>query len=436
MNSDGSGKTLNACLHSNVVCINPYELIRKYHCKVCNELMMCDCEKEFALRFLPHQLEQGTELNTGRRIPVTLGFQKGICNKCQGLPEKAYPKAAIYARTSKIHRYYWREIQFGTIRRFGEWVERHNYKDWLIAKAENKEKFKSIEKEVIKQIKGLHNRSPKYTFREESQQKVLSDCNVEIVELKGVYVRKEGQRAGILDDDTTCSPEEFAANHFKKQGYEVIHSESVPFHALFGIFMWLLIQDHCDPLVQMVGFGDRAAFESGIQGKQIQTFLPQDFGKSGYALRRAEAINEHFSSMLDFRDKDDLFWAFDYWIEPSSGLRQYLWAHRERDLARARKIASVLPIETILKILRYLVGNYWQRYLGWPDLLVYKSEEYFFNEVKSSKDKLSEEQKNWVRDNNTHLHLPFKLAKIHKKAQVDSVEDVQSDNKSIEEDAH
>jgi hypothetical protein len=28
----------------------------------------------------------------------------------------------------------------------------------------------------------------------------------------------------------------------------------VPFHALFGVMMWLVIQDASDPLVQIVGF--------------------------------------------------------------------------------------------------------------------------------------------------------------------------------------
>ncbi len=68
----------------------------------------------------------------------------------------------------------------------------------------------------------------------------------------------------------------------------------------------------------------------------------------------------------------------------------------------------------IIRILRYLVDGYWQRYLGWPDLLVFRDEEFFWVEVKASRDKLSEEQKSWIRDNKNLLQLPFKLVKIHK----------------------
>src|ERR1051326_9297009 len=90
------------CPHSSVVCINPYELIRKYKCNLCDAVMMCACEEQFARRFLPHQLDHGTDPQTKDEISVTVGFQKNVCNKCRGLPEEAHPMAQIYGRTSKI----------------------------------------------------------------------------------------------------------------------------------------------------------------------------------------------------------------------------------------------------------------------------------------------------------------------------------------------
>ena len=67
---------------------------------------MCACEEEFARRFLPHQLGEGTELETRRSVPVTIGFQKNVCKTCRGLPAEAHPMAEIYGRTSKVERYY------------------------------------------------------------------------------------------------------------------------------------------------------------------------------------------------------------------------------------------------------------------------------------------------------------------------------------------
>lgn len=378
---------------------------------------MCACEEEFARRLFPHQLSHATELDTRREMPVTLGFQKGICNTCRGLPEEAHPKAPIYGRTSKIVRYYWREIFFETLRRFEDWAHGQGHTDRLAARLEHQDVYNSIEREVIEEIKALHQRSPKYIFQEESQSEVLTKYQVEVVRLDGIYVKQAARGVAILDGDRAYSAEEFAALHFERLGYEVLFTESVPFHALFGIFMWLLIQDQADPKVKVITFGDRVAFDQGVKGKLIWTLLPEDFGTPGYALRRVTAIKEHFTLLSE--QKEELLWTFDYWVEPSADLRQYLWAHRPQDVTKAREIVSILPTDVTVRILEYLVADYWRRYCGWPDMLVHNQDEFFFAEVKSSKDKLREDQKNWIRGNSTELHLPFKLIKIHKKNVVE-----------------
>jgi hypothetical protein len=82
-----------------------------------------------------------------------------------------------------------------------------------------------------------------------------------------------------------------------------------------------------------------------------------------------------------------------------------------------------LPAKIVKKILGYLVKNYWQHYIGWPDLILYKgdSDDILFAEVKSSNDKLSDEQKKWIEGNFKELELPFNLVKIHKKGVLDKV---------------
>ena len=56
---------------------------------------------------------------------------------------------------------------------------------------------------------------------------------------------------------------------------------------------------------------------------------------------------------------------------------------------------------------------YWDRYSGWPDLFVYKNQDFFFAEVKSAGDELSKSQKQWIHGNREHLRLPFKLVRVH-----------------------
>ena len=58
--------------------------------------MMCACDEVRGHRFLPHQLSEGCELAIRERVPVTHGFQEGVCSECRGLPADPAPAAAIH----------------------------------------------------------------------------------------------------------------------------------------------------------------------------------------------------------------------------------------------------------------------------------------------------------------------------------------------------
>ncbi|WP_394842279.1 VRR-NUC domain-containing protein [Pendulispora brunnea] len=111
--------------------------------------------------------------------------------------------------------------------------------------------------------------------------------------------------------------------------------------------------------------------------------------------------------------------AFDHSFVESVPLRQYLWAHRPESNDIARKLLTILPPEHVARILRCLAGDYWRHYLGWPDLIAYRMDEYCFLEVKGSGDKLSENQKTWIDANRRELLLPFKIVKVHRRRTVE-----------------
>ena len=66
-------------------------------------------------------------------------------------------------------------------------------------------------------------------------------------------------------------------------------------------------------------------------------------------------------------------------------------------------------------MLRYLLHDYWRHYLGWPDLIAWRPDDFLLVEVKLSGDKLSDEQRLWIEQNTQRLHSPFRLAKIAKR---------------------
>lgn len=401
----------DACQHLNIECLNEYELIRKYRCGDCGEVMMCSCEEEFGRRFLAHQLDHGVELETQARIPVTLGFQPNVCNACRGLPLITAPTAAIPGRTSKIKRYYWRELYFMVTERSAEWHAKQPH----ATESGRREIRERIEKAALTELKELHAAAPKYDYYEPSQAEIIERYEVPVQPFYPQYAEKPEKGAVVMLDEVVVSPEVFVAHEFERDGWSSMELESAPFHALFGVMMWILIG--ADAKAQMVEFGSRAAYEAGETSFPIRTFLPPDFGTQGYSTRRKKEIDEHFAFITPDGepDRDHLIWLFDYWRGHSDDLREYLWAHRDNDVDRARRLLEILPPENVLAVLRYLIKDYWGRFVGWPDLLLWRGDEILMVEVKSSSDQLSTEQKKWIANNSTELRFPFRIAKLHRK---------------------
>ncbi len=369
---------------------------------------MCDCEREFALRFLPHQVTVGTDLRTKRRIPVTLGFQYSICNTCRNLPEPAAPKSPAAGPTSKIRRYYWREIHKLAVVRFAEWAEKEGTPDLSPFSSAGREAWEEIEESAVEEMKALHRSAPKYQYEAESTARFVAENAIEVVHLSAAYGPTTGPRAVVIDAGRELNVDEFVAAHYRSTGWTVVRLESKPLHALFATFLHQLINDATDPESSLVGFGRPK--RDGGEEEEVWMQFPLDFGSAGYGSRRAAEIEREIQLLP--RTREELLWLFDYWLEPSANLRRYLHADEDDTRSRARVIVEALPPETIRRILEFLVGSYWERYLGWPDLLVHNERGFCLVEVKSARDKLSPVQMRWIAENKEHMHLPFVIVRV------------------------
>jgi Holliday junction resolvase-like predicted endonuclease len=370
---------------------------------------MCSCDKEHGERFLPHQLKTGSWKGTNERVPVTLGFQDKVCPVCRGQKAEVAPKASMHGATTKVVRYYWREIFFETTRRFYNAHPELDPLDHNSSEFNFPEERRAIEKQVISEVKKQHEINPKYEYSEITQQEVIETTNTEVILVNAEHVSTGEKKVGIRSVDGILTVEKFAAAYFNKQGFNVLEVESVPFHVLFGVLMYLVIEDPDDSKGRIVQFGSRNDFDTNTREEGlITTILPDDFGSDLYYERQKKLIDWHISEL------QDLNWLFDYWLEYSSNLRQYLWAHREKDISTAKEVMAVLGVENIKKVLNYLAMNYWRNFCGWPDLLVFNDESFFFVEVKSSNDKLSEDQKNWLLGNMQHMGFKTKIFKVGK----------------------
>ena len=423
-----------ACTHNDDSLVNPWEIIRKYRCTDCSAVLTCACDSDFATFIVPHQAMRGVDRHTRDEVAVTHPLMPNVCPECRGEVPPAYPRVAHRGAASLVRRYYWREIRRATELKFLEWCQGEKlslFSDdgrplFFYLKHDHEEKYEEIEHAVIEDTRLAHEQNPKYDFTRPSDADVIKACDVTVESVKACYVPNAAGPALVLpldvdDPGQALRVEEFIERRLRAPGREVMFCESRPFQALYGSLMWLWVQAPGDSRLRLAGFGGRdgvGADERGI----IWTLLPHDFGSPAHARRRAEALESHLNMLPD--DTDEMLQAYDYWQEPSRALRQYLWAYTKEDQQRAQTLIETLGACRVKTIMRYLAEAYWERYLGWPDLLSWQPtsdgpQDVEFVEVKSSSDKLSDDQRSWIQGNHDHLRLPFRIVKVHRTKRLD-----------------
>lgn len=138
--------------------------------------------------------------------------------------------------------------------------------------------------------------------------------------------------------------------------------------------------------------GSTVGWRHGAQAPLIQFLLPEDFGTASFYERRRSEFDAHFAGLEQAADLGQVFEAL---LEGAGTLRDYLWVAEDDAEELARAALSTIPKDVILRMIRWVVADFWHRQPGWPDLLLLRSAEYRFVEVKSPNDKLSLEQMQW-----------------------------------------
>lgn len=436
----------HTCQHLSVSVLNPWELLRKYVCASCDAVMTCRCDADLAIHVLPHQAGRGVHPHSQDPVPVTVPLALGVCFRCRGEAPPPFPKSPHRGATSVVHRYYWHELWTQSQQGFIDWcrTQGHVMTDQAgrsrIAdlRRSHSDALERIESTVLSALRELHARSPLYDTSRVSDNDLLLGAGVRISRLHAAYLTPSpGPKAMVLpvgatDPALATSVEDFAAQHFRQLGFEVMKLESRPLQCLYGCLMWMWVSGF-DPETRLVFFGGREGAESDENGL-IPTWIPRDFGTANHSERRRDSLIEHLNFLPD--DTGELLWVYDYWLDPSRTLRQYLWAYTEVEEVKARELIRVLGAKQVKRVLRFLADDYWERYLGWPDLLIWRERneppmaptlssragasgyEARFVEVKSSRDRLSDDQRAWMRLNHEVLNLPAEVLKVHRAERV------------------
>ncbi len=388
----------NQCTHSNVRCLNHYEIFRKYLCEDCSGVFICECEKELALTFLPHQVNFAQEYGTRKQFRVT-GFAPKVCAECRGESEIPHPMAAIYGRKGKVERYYWREIYKTYCQNTLEWMNQNSEKVKDIL--EFQKRFPDIAKELEKKAKNhwktVAKQNPKYDMKETTNSEFLSRVPVREVQISAEYkqIEKDNQKVGkwVGQDGNLVSVEQIAIENYVAQGYSVLRCERTLISTWIATFLCKAIQDTADPRVREVFRNSTKGWTSKAKNTGlIRILLPEDFGAAEFYERRKDAIALAIEYM---QNAENLVTLFDELLEVGESLRDYLWVNNDEAVDIARTALGVLPKDVVISSVEWAIQDFWQRQPGWADLFVYNNEEYKFAEVKSPLDELSQEQMQW-----------------------------------------
>ena len=402
------------CLHAEVRCLNPYDLIRKFLCADCERAYTCDCDRHIGESFLPHQIQMAYEYGTNAPYAIE-GFASGICPECRGMPLEPYPKA----HGGKVARFYWREIFKTKCQLIEKWLTANG--KHVPTMIEFRRQFPQVDKELGKEAgrtwQRLHKISPRYNVEEMTEAQFLKSCALPIHDIDGSYsqVDHDGQRIGKWQGakGELLRVEEFAAEHYRSDGYTVIHAEGVLVSCWIATLMWSVIQDPSDPRQQKCVRMSTRGWPNERPNAPILSFLlPADFGSADYYNRRGEILENAIS---DLEAEKDLLTRYDSALAPGESLRDYLWVNEDRCVEAARTAVEVLPREHVIASLRWVLKDFNARRAGWPDLLVFRDEEYRFVEVKSPHDKLSHDQMRWFRWALDEAGISCILARVKRK---------------------
>jgi hypothetical protein len=218
------------------------------------------------------------------------------------------------------------------------------------------------------------------------------------IKLQRVEDQQKG-KAKYLVNGNEYFTEEAVINHYESLGYKAIWSENSYWWMLMSLFFWDVIFARIRGAVSVVRGGiqieldpDDIEFERIFEHTIQLNGMPSDFFAPEFYERRQNLIKNKIQELLytNLEQKLNDSYKNNYGknCRPIEDWKKY---KIDELLISIQKIDK----EKLLKILERLITNFNDNRSGLPDLIVFNSENFFFSEVKSEKDKLSDKQIDW-----------------------------------------
>lgn len=197
------------------------------------------------------------------------------------------------------------------------------------------------------------------------------------IEIKAEPVYLNG-KLRYLHDCKALNVEDYAIEYYKKSGWIGYHSENLILTSIFGVLMW-----------EFLYFDLPFVFQTSAQK------APLDFRSNDFYIRRKDV----YKKLISLYKTSDISLSF---IENYEKYRNQAslfvnWPALETwGLAFVTQVVEALGFG-LVNVLKVLAKDYRHNSSGMPDLILVRDAEVKLVEVKSHNDRLSDQQKMWIK---------------------------------------
>ena len=218
------------------------------------------------------------------------------------------------------------------------------------------------------------------------------------VDLKRDKAQPKGKAKYIIGKKNYFA-EEFAIAHYKSVGYNALWSENYYWWTLMSLVFWDIIFAKIQGAVTTHINGievplspNHPEFEKMFEFMVKMNGMPSGFFHPEFYRTRKDLINNSINALMNSDLKQEI--SKSYKANYGKNCRPI------EDWDRYSLDELLIPIGKIsnhsfLRIMERFISNFNYNRAGLPDLIVYNGKEFFFSEVKSENDRISDKQMEW-----------------------------------------
>jgi len=248
------------------------------------------------------------------------------------------------------------------------------------------------------------------------------------IELKRIDNQQKGKAKYKIGEEEYFA-EEAVIKNYENLGYKAIWTENTYWWMLMSLLFWDVIFVKIRGAVSIIINGVQTELDPATEGFEElfnqainMNGMPADFFTTEFYERRKGLIKNKIQELQhsDLEQKISESYKNNYGkiCRPIDNWDRY---KIEELLIPVKKIDK----DKLIKIINRLISNFNDNRAGLPDLIVYNDKDFFFSEVKSEKDKISEKQKEWHSFLTASLGFKVEITLInHSETKVEKIKKI------------